>query len=628
MQRGHLWLALRWLAVAAAVVAISVAVFELHRADIPKNALSLTQAEFLPSDADEPPGAGPWMPVDLPDDWRLRAGDARQGWYRFALHLNVPPNRLWGLYLPSLNMNAGAWLNGKLLGDGGRFTDPLARNWNRPLYFAIPNGLLQPGENTVYIRLATQPALSGLLGPVHLGPAADLQPVHARRLLLRYTLSQVIVIVLFAVGLFIAALWYQRRHDTLYLWFSVAMWVWGLHNLNFIAIDIALPARAWDWAMFVSLNAFAIVATLFVHRFLGLRRVRLERALFALGAALAVMLAVVDERAFYVLGARVGDTLTLLLGLYPVGLLLLHFWRSARLDVLLLLMSGMLLVVFGTHDLLVVNHVLSREDGFVMHYSAPLVLAVFAAILVRRFAAALNESEALNRELEQRIAAKTHELTRNYERLGMLQRRQVLAEERARIMRDMHDGMGGHLVSTLALVEGEHARPEAVREALRVALDDLRLMIDSMEDVGGDLTAVLGMLRERLEPRLRSARIRLRWRVGELPSVADFGPHKALQVLRIVQEAITNSLRHAGAGCITLCTGTATADGREGVFIEVQDDGAGVDAARPRGRGLDNMARRAHSIGARLSVDSDGDGTRVHLWLALTPCAAGNPPED
>lgn len=121
---------------------------------------------------------------------------------------------------------------------------------------------------------------------------------------------------------------------------------------------------------------------------------------------------------------------------------------------------------------------------------------------MRDFVRARNEAETLNRELEQRIREKSAELERNYQRLRELERQQVLDEERRRIMRDMHDGMGGHLVSTLALAESGATKSETIAEALRAALNDLRLMIDSLDPVEGDLTLVLGMFRARLESQL------------------------------------------------------------------------------------------------------------------------------
>jgi signal transduction histidine kinase len=229
----------------------------------------------------------------------------------------------------------------------------------------------------------------------------------------------------------------------------------------------------------------------------------------------------------------------------------------------------------------------------------------------------LTEAEMLNAELEARVRDKASELERNYDRLRQLERERAIAQERDRIMRDMHDGMGGQLVSTLALVESGRATPDGGADAIRDALDDLRLVIDSLDPVEEDLLAVLGVIRGRLEPRLRRNGIDFAWQVTDLPTIPGFGPDRVLQALRIVQEAITNVIKHAGAHTITVRTGRAADEGGAGVFVEIADDGAGIDPARPEGRGLRNMRHRAESLGGRVTIASTGGGTAVRLWLPL-----------
>ena len=100
-------------------------------------------------------------------------------------------------------------------------------------------------------------------------------------------------------------------------------------------------------------------------------------------------------------------------------------------------------------------------------------------------------------------------------------------------------------------------------------------------------------------------------RTPKLPPQA-LEAEQSLGLLRILQEATTNAVRHSGARQVRVI-----ARGNEGqLLISVVDDGHGIDRDH-RGRGLDNMRIRAKEIGASLSIDSDSTGTTVACTLAL-----------
>ena len=152
-------------------------------------------------------------------------------------------------------------------------------------------------------------------------------------------------------------------------------------------------------------------------------------------------------------------------------------------------------------------------------------------------------------------------------------------------------------------------------------MDGLKLAIDSMEPVETDLLLLLATLRFRLAPRMESAGIRLLWQVQDLPALAWLEPASALHILRILQEAFANVLRHSGARTIRVETATAD-DG--GVRVAIEDDGRGfalpAEGAPPApgtGRGLHNQRHRAAVLQGRVSWTSGPTGTRFELWLPL-----------
>jgi len=236
--------------------------------------------------------------------------------------------------------------------------------------------------------------------------------------------------------------------------------------------------------------------------------------------------------------------------------------------------------------------------------------------LLSRFIKVLEESESLNQELEQRVRAKEKELEQNFDRLKHMEQKHLLSDERSRIMQDVHDGVGGQLVAMLAEIETGRITQEEVHDALSQSLTDLRLVIDSLDTASEDLPTLLGMLRTRLQPRLDGHDIELHWAVKSLPKLDDFGPEKALQLMRILQEIFVNILKHSQAKNIYLNTEVLRDENNiEKIEIIIRDDGRWNSSSNNTGRGLRNMQRRADSINAELHIDGLETGTCVKILL-------------
>jgi len=561
-----------------------------------------------------------WKTVKLPHDWYLDHVELAVGWYHYQFNIEAVPLELWAVYIPSVQMNAKVYLNGVALGDGGRFRDPVARNWSRPLYFSIPSTLLKKGNNSIVIKVKADPISYGILSTVYLAEEKRLKPSFERMYFLRYTVNQFIFIALILMALLMIMLWRHRKHESLFAWLALSILAWSVHDLNLMMVNIPVSTKLWHWISFSSMLWFTITATIFVQHYCGRVNYSYQRFTFLVGIALPLVNIFIADQYFYLFGFRVVIGIALIMGIYPVVRLLQHAWLESHSGVLLVLFAGQSMLVFGMHDMLMVYHVIEREDGYFIQYAAPIALFAFTNMLLQRFINALTESESLNAHLEERIREKHTELENNYQQLKEMEHHEIVVDERERIMRDMHDGIGGHLVSSIALIDSGLSDKIEIREALQLALDDLRLIIDSMEDYDDDLLIVLGMLRQRLEPRLRTLGIRFNWKVIDLPPLSNFGPEKVLHVMRIIQEAVTNIIKYANASELTISTGTHTNDnGQAGVFINICDNGNGFKVEPEKsGHGLSNMRKRASILQAEISIQSHSEvGTVVNLWLPL-----------
>ena len=183
----------------------------------------------------------------------------------------------------------------------------------------------------------------------------------------------------------------------------------------------------------------------------------------------------------------------------------------------------------------------------------------------------------------------------------------------------MHDGIGSNLITALAIAKQADESPRTIH-TLQRAISDLKITVDSLAPVEGDLVALLANFRHRLEPDLREAGLTCLWKVEPCPALAWLDAVNALQMLRIIQEAISNVLTHAKASVIEIGAKPVIVNDRMGIETWISDNGIGfiVDKVS-NGRGLVNMAARAQSLGGTFTRSTQPSiGTRVILWLPIS----------
>jgi signal transduction histidine kinase len=257
----------------------------------------------------------------------------------------------------------------------------------------------------------------------------------------------------------------------------------------------------------------------------------------------------------------------------------------------------------------------SSSQGEAFSQLGALAIITFIAVGIARQSTGIYQLATLNNEaLARQVREKELELEANHALLRDQERERTLAAERGRIMRDVHDGIGSQLLGLLVQARGGAVKPEAMTIGLQAAIDDLYLVVDSLDGIDGTLETALGTFRTRIEPKCAAAGIDIVWRIEDVgPSKAQ-GPAAVLQIYRILQEALSNALRHGKPNRVVFELKRDEAN--NAIALSLNDNGTGFDvAARQTGRGLINMRKRAASIAAQLGVTSGATGTCVKLLL-------------
>ena len=212
-------------------------------------------------------------------------------------------------------------------------------------------------------------------------------------------------------------------------------------------------------------------------------------------------------------------------------------------------------------------------------------------------------------------------MAESYERLRVFEVTQAQAQERERLLRDMHDGVGAQLMTALRGLERGVLDKEAISNALQDGLDDLRMLMDNAVPQS-TFADRLAAWRSRWDARLGLLGIQLHWQLGDDLDELTLSGDTALQLLRMVQEACTNVIKHAQATSIWLTAKLSVRPTGDALFIEVRDNGQGF--AKPplsaNGRGLANMRFRAEQIGADFAIERPPrpeNGCCVRIWLPL-----------
>lgn len=207
----------------------------------------------------------------------------------------------------------------------------------------------------------------------------------------------------------------------------------------------------------------------------------------------------------------------------------------------------------------------------------------------------------------------THDLQRSRERLVTARE-----EERRRIRRDLHDGLGPQLATLSLKVDAARNQlgqnPAATDQLLRElkgeiqnAISDIRRLVNELRPAALDQLGLVSALQEHIAR--QNGRLSINLIAPEtlppLPAAVEVATY------RIALEALTNTVRHAHAQNCQLCL-----EINNGLHLQIRDDGLGLPIGYRAGIGLSSMRERTAELGGTFQIESQpGSGTVIVVYL-------------
>lgn len=543
-----------------------------------------------------------YHPVNLPDNWDKSEPDRGGiGIYRAKLFLvNIPKGAI-GFYLPKVSMNAEILLNGTSIGSGGSMKDPVARYWNQPLYLVLPTGLWKEGDNIVEIKVYGFPNGRSGLGRIFVGQSSKLTPKVENYRLKLMLLDIGSFSINFILG-FMLLLWATRTKELALFYFAIGALFSCVVIADSFWIEVPIHRFTWRWFTHLSMAYSVIFYYLFMLRMLHRKPGWFEKLAITYLAIGSFVLCFASQGQLlpWAKWLHLGSLIVIIQLIYLCSISfikkinVMHLWLGACMS---------LVFIFGIMDW--IPAVLkTTQDTPYLYYIGPVAFSFAVAIgLLSRYVNALELERNYSQILQKSLKEQQHSLDEQHEELLKFESERVVLDERNRIIRELHDGIGGQLMGALALSENKN---DLIEKQVRYALDELRVIMDSL-DPESDFFTMLGMFRQRIEKDLLKNNIKLIWKVDSTPEVLLKSPEKSLEAMRIIQEAVANIIKYAQANEIILIVSRSS--------IAVSDNGLGIIKNHKQGRGMRNMKWRAEKLNAEFVVNSSKSGTAINiLW--------------
>ncbi|WP_130466516.1 sensor histidine kinase [Corticibacter populi] len=579
-----------------------------------------------------------WQNVELPHAWR-RDWPGHEGHAWYGISIQIPQN--WSgddlaLMVSSASMAHEVFWDSQLIGRDLSLEEPLSRSWNHPSYWRLKTSAGQ--QHHLLIGVTGYARHGGGLGTVYVGDALDVLRLYQLTEWKRQQLQQFSLGMLLALCVIFTVIWFNWPLHAYYGWYSLMLLGWVGYGYNYIA---AAPGwfgstRAFHGFLIATLLVFIGALWMFSWTLLRRSSLRKSMALWAgLGTLMALLLGVPSDTRWQDDIQLAALLVCMLMGVLSMLQWLAFAWHTRTAESVILSSAVSLVGLTVIHEVAAMQGWLHSPRYFTLLLSTMMLMGI-GFVLAQRLARSLEREHHYKQELQTQIEEAEERL-----RQAMLQNRELeiqkaRLEERGRMVRDLHDGLGSTLTGSIARWStwpSAAVRADEVVDVFQQIHNELRLILETGTITDPhDFMALFANTRLRLQRALENAQIRSQWRTEGLEALC-LKPEKALPILRLLQEALTNVIKHSAATIVQIQLIQRAGQ----LHLHVRDNGAGMALGRmtseemttdgrARGMGLAGMRQRVRELGGAFCIDTaPGEGCHVHVSILLESPAGAVP---
>lgn len=536
--------------------------------------------------------------------------------YRLSVTIDDPTADR-AIYIVKMSRSGRVWLNGHDLGSCGPLELERLRCLHQPQMFRPNLQYWRSGINEIEVEIFGSSRQTNGLSEIIVGNTdAVYHHLYRPAFMLRVESIDSLSWLTLSLGLLALLIFATQRTETLYGWFGATCVFGFLSNLNILVTAPTVSLAMFDWFVFSTRIIFTCLLGITYLTYFGKNRPAFIRLLtiYAALAPLGVWLANANPIPVSLIYIPL-QTFAVIISVASLR----WAYLSRRTSDWLMAASFLIMPLAGMLDLARLRGGGAFAGTYLLVYTSTVTLALMGIGIIGTLALALRTTRNLSNILQQKIREREAELSESHRRIIDSGQQRARAEEREWMMRDMHDGFLSTLsVTKLALASGQVSTQQA-SVYVSDCVDDLRLMLEAYSSETGALEDALADFVYRFRGRIAGSGMDLALVTG-LAGMPGLSAASLLQVMRILQEATNNALRHSMAPALNISAQWIPKSNL--LILTVDDDGRGITASpNSQGRGMANMRARTLTLNGILEIESGMRGTCVRVTVPISRSA-------